>query len=133
MVRESHFQYGNNFYRLFLALERQKNNRSSGALTYLLEHAETSYSSEWTKFLEENQDLLQRIFDAFQPIAVYTSLQTQYLEFLRKKDFEGAEVFAGTNNVDQIAVEAWGKLNILLQEAGSLMATYGIDEKDFYR
>lgn len=62
----------------------------------------------------------------------HDDLKSHYRKLLIGKKYDEADKFDEDTNFEQIGIQAWNKLNPLLQEAGKRMAKYGIDEKDFW-
>lgn len=102
-------QYGNNFYMLFVAMGRESKGVDPGLIGFYPRKGEKLYGEQWQKFLKENAALLSEISDALE-----------------------LHVLGKGNDPEYDSDAAWNVVNPLLQEAGTKMADYGIDQKKFF-
>jgi hypothetical protein len=124
----SHYQFGNNFYLLFIAL---KDRAKRPHLTEIyLERAE-GLGDNWKRFVQENQDLVGRINSALDETAVYDELMHR----LRDLYMGGRGDLADKTEelkIEEVGIAAWNKLSPLLKEAAERMRACGIEPKQFF-
>lgn len=129
---QSHAQYGNNFYLLFEAIRIESTHPEYGIIEIYLRRAEKLYAEQWKKFLDENASLMNEIMVALEGINNYSLLCEKYIELLRARDWDQADLFAKDTNLKSVGIAAWNVLNPLLEKAGRKMAEYGIDQEEFF-
>ncbi|HEY4503162.1 MAG TPA: hypothetical protein VJC14_01890 [Candidatus Paceibacterota bacterium] len=132
-------QFGNNFYLLFLALERDKkitappSKKDLVNIKIYLRKIEMLHGEQWAKFLKENAGLIERI----EEVSRQREVASQLVDRLSTLDQNprtrklGGGIFEEIN-LEGIQREIWDKLNPLLKQASETMVKYGIKPEDFY-
>ncbi len=134
-VQEDVDQFGNNFFFLFAELKYSKEFNTETEKDGYLADAE-AYTDKWSRFLSENTNLLEEIYEALDDQLKYDELLQIYINFLNMKDFEGADAF--NKKIDpKLGIEAyripiWKRLNSLLKQAADQMRKVGIEPEEFY-
>ena len=129
-----HTQFGNNFFKLFVAIEEKKLNTDSDLIKIYLKRAEELYGETWKKFLENNRDLIDEIEEALKRMEPYTKLVYLYTDLLYrvKASPELLDHVEKETKIKAIGVDIWNRLNPLLQRASKIMVTYGMNPEIFY-
>ncbi len=128
---ESHYQFGNNFYMLFEALEIVKSNPNSGLVETYLRIMEKKYGEKWTQFIKDNADLMSQISKVIKQKLVYNPILYSMHDLLSNpKTRHLAIALSKEIKLTSIEIDIWNALNPLLKKASEAMISAGFDSKD---
>lgn len=135
--KNGHYQYGNNFYLLFLALQRYRENpqEPDNVLVEVYLNRAEELGDKWFNFLASNENLIGEIFEASNNRNIYSDLLGYIMKLMGEhredRDFTEAFNFADLG-VEEIGIYYWRILNPLLEEAARQMEKCGIDPTEFF-
>lgn len=125
-------QYGDNFYLLFEAKRVEIIDPELNIVDLYLRRVEREHGVRWENFLKENDALMNEIFAALENLKLFETLCAQRKILMRAGDWAAVEIFEAQNNLDSLGISAWAVLSPLLELAGSLMAKYEINPREFF-
>jgi len=122
-------QFGNNFYLLFISI----NKRNPTLVEGYLRKAEKLYGEKWKKFLEENTVLITQIGEILKELEIDSELLKLLVKLYRNpRTIELGEEINKELNLRGLGNDIWNRLNPLLRQASEAMVGYGINPEEFY-
>lgn len=132
------YQFGNNFFMLFLERQRQEHNSNyfTKRPSYYIGPAE-ALGENWHSFVSENRELINNINKALdadeqwrRPLVLY------FMDLARRGEWEKVEELEKATDhplgITAVQMCVWDQLNPLLKQASETMSQCGIDAKQFY-
>lgn len=133
------YQYGQNFYMLFVERKRAANNPNMSREETIdlphLNHAIDEFETQWIAFLNANPSLIAKIDRALDKLRTYTDL-VDYAQDLLREGFEKNDMSKYENfmkfDIAGVGIYAWRPLNELLEQAAYEMEQVQIDPTLFF-